>query len=501
MVLGVWLAGVRPVEAGDTALEALLDILRARGSINEEEYQAIRKLADADAARTASAIPATGGTPSVEPAAVVGVPAAPVAAIVSDVAPALAVAPAPQAASLAAAPAPGLSQADIEREVPTLIGRALSGKWYERLSLRGYTQFRMTEVLNSQGAAVEVPADRSVNANESFLIRRGRFIFSGDPSEHLYLYAQMDFNASTGAADYSLQMRDLYADVAFDKAKAWRLRLGQSKVPYGFVNLQSSQNRAPIERPDILNSAVEGERDLGAYLMWASPEARRRFRDLVSLGLKGSGDYGVVAVGGYSGQGLNRSDQDGGLHYIGRVSYPFKTAGGQYWELGAQAYTGRFVTPLQAITTGGATFTPTQAAGGVRDARVAATFVLYPQPFGIESEWTFGQGPSLTADGRRVEADSVKGGYIQMSHRSRNAIGTFFPFVRWQYFDGARKFARNAPRTKVNEIDFGLEFARWAELEITAMYTRTFDRTRTSAFPYDRTLRANRFGLQFQWNY
>ncbi|MBM3773272.1 MAG: hypothetical protein FJW27_18680 [Acidimicrobiia bacterium] len=55
---------------------------------------------------------------------------------------------------------------------------------------------------------------------------------------------------------------------SLDTQNAWRLRFGQSKVPFGSVNMQSSQNRAPLERPDALNSAVEGERDLGAALMW-----------------------------------------------------------------------------------------------------------------------------------------------------------------------------------------------------------------------------------------
>jgi hypothetical protein len=48
----------------------------------------------------------------------------------------------------------------------------------------------------------------------------------------------------------------------------------------------------------------------------------------------------------------------------------------------------------------------------------------------------------------------------------------------------------------VNELDFGLEFAKWAEVELTGMFTHTFTRTRTSTFPYGLTRDANRFGLQ-----
>jgi hypothetical protein len=81
-----------------------------------------------------------------------------------------------------------------------------------------------------------------------------------------------------------LQARDVYADVSLDPAREFRVRLGLSKVPYGFSNLQSSQNRYALERPDALNSAVEGERDLGAYFIWAPYDIRNRYKDLVKAG-------------------------------------------------------------------------------------------------------------------------------------------------------------------------------------------------------------------------
>ena len=199
-----------------------------------------------------------------------------------------------------------------------------------------------------------MPADRSVNANESFVIRRGRFVFSGDATEHVSLYAQMDFNGSTGAADFSVQMRDLYADVWLDKAKLWRVRLGQSKVPYGWVEpaVQPEPRRAGTARRAEQRGRRRARSRRGADVELGRGQAH--FRDLTGLGLKGSGDYGVVSVGAYSGQGLNRPDQNGDVHVFGRVSYPFKLASGQYVELGVQGYRGRFVSPAQAITVGGA---------------------------------------------------------------------------------------------------------------------------------------------------
>jgi hypothetical protein len=465
------LAGPLPARASNDALLKLLRVLRDRGSITAQEYDEIRAVAEAPDAPAAPQVPAS-----------------PAAQAVS-------------ARDLEQDKALAEVKAAVTGTPAPVVRSALAGKWYERLQIRGYTQLRYAEVGSQHGAALEVPADRSVNANESFGIRRGRVVIQGDVADHLSLYAQTDFNGSPGTGDFALQMRDLYGDVWLDKAKTYRVRVGQSKVPYGWVNMQSSSNRAPMERPDALNSGVEGERDLGAFLMWENATAKQRYRELANATLKGSGDYGVLSAGLYSGQGLNRSDQNGNPHLFARAAYPFRTKGGQYFELALQGYRGRFVSPTQAITAGGATFTPSQPADGALDQRMAVTAVVYPQPFGLEAEWTVGTGPELSADYRSIASKRLHGGYVQLNYHLKNSVGTWFPFVRWQYYDGARKFARNAPRDEVHEMDFGIEFAKWSEVEIMGMYTRTFTRTRTSTFPYGLTKDANRFGLQVQWNY
>lgn len=463
LVLAAFLLAVpgAGVAAPNDALLKLLQVLRDRGSITAQEYEEIRLAAEGDAAAPAPASP-------------------------REVAQDQAIAEVKAAVS--GTPAP-------------VVRSALAGKWYERLQIRGYSQFRYEEVTDQRGPRLEVPADRAVNDNESFMLRRGRVVIQGDAAAHLSLYAQADFNGSPGSGDYAVQMRDLYGDIWLDKAKTYRIRVGQSKVPFGWVNMQSSSNRAPLERPDALNSAVEGERDLGAFLMWENATAKQRFRELGNATLKGSGDYGVLSAGLYSGQGLNRSDQNGNPHAFVRAAYPFKTAGGQFYELAVQGYRGLFVSPTQAISTGGATITPAIDADGVIDQRVAVTAVMYPQPFGLETEWTVGTGPQLSDDYRRIESASLFGGYVQASYRLNTALGSWLPFTRWHYYDGARKFARNAPRDEVHEMDFGVELLKWTEVELVGMYTRTFKRTRTSTFPYALTRDANRFALQVQWNY
>lgn len=433
--------------ADNDVLLRLLRILRDRGSISEQEYDELRRAAEG-----------AGEPPPAEP-----VPPPPVEP---------------------SQPAPA--------EV----------SWYDRYRFRGYAQFRFSRISGGEGPSLDVPADRSVDEDETFMIRRGRFVLNGDVSDHVELYAQADVFASTGAPEFALQLRDLYADVNLDARKAFRVRVGQSKVPYGWVNMQSSQNRVPLERPDGINSAVEGERDLGAFLMWAPPGVRARLDAINDKGLKGSGDYGVAAFGVYSGQGLNTSDRNGQLHVLARLSYPFELANGQLVELGAQAYRGKFVSEVEAIAPPDAVpFTPLQPADGVLDQRVGLTAVWYPQPLGVEVEWNVGDGPSLSDDFTTIENRSLNGGYAQVTYRLQNDAGRWMPFARWHYFDGGRKFGTNAPRSHVNEMDIGLEFARWTELELTMMYTRTFERTRSNLFPYATTRDANRVGFQVQWNY
>jgi hypothetical protein len=321
-------------------------------------------------------------------------------------------------------------------------------------------------------------------------------------SDHLYLYIQPDLNAAPADGDFAVQLRDIYADISIDHDKEFRFRVGQSKVPFGFCNMQSSQNRLAMERPDALNSAVEGERDIGLYFYWAPSHIRDRFKTLVSKGLKGSGDYGVIGLGAYSGQGLNRRDLNTEFHYVARVSWPFELPFDQILELGVQGYAGRYVPkngPVPGLTSG--TVTPTFQSLGIEDQRVAVSAVLYPQPFGIEAEWTFGRGPALSNDRKKITSDTLQGGYVQVCYRQETDAGVFVPFVRWQYFDGARKFARNAPQVKVNEIDGGLEYSPLKELEVSVVYTYTVRRTDSNTAPYADLTDAHRVAFQLQFNF
>src|SRR5690606_649180 len=109
-------------------------------------------------------------------------------------------------------------------------------------------------------------------------IRRARVIFFGEISPFLSIYLQPDFASAVDDGLNFGQMRDWYADVFLDRDKRFRFRVGQSKVPYGWELMQSSQNRLPFDRTDGINSAFVNERDLGAFFYFETPEVRRRFK-------------------------------------------------------------------------------------------------------------------------------------------------------------------------------------------------------------------------------
>src|SRR5262245_60534671 len=275
-------------------------------------------------------------------------------------------------------------------------------RWYEKINIRGFAQFRYNQNINNP--LLKSPqGDRGVGANNSFEMRRARLIISGQPLDRVFFYIQPEFaGVVSGNQEQSVTLRDFYADVFLTENKEWRIRAGQSKVPYGFENMQSSQNRIPLDRTDAINSASLNERDIGLFLYYAPTSIRERFRRLVESNLKGSGDYGMLGIGVYNGQGGSTLDLNKNKHVVFHSMYQHEFSNGQIFAVGMDAYTGQFVVsttpvvPLDPLVTGGAALNPITTNGGnYLDERVSWHFVVYPQPFGLQGEYNIGRGPQL----------------------------------------------------------------------------------------------------------
>ncbi len=382
------------------------------------------------------------------------------------------------------------TKADSEREEAIIQQRATTQKWYEKLSIRGYTQLRYNFVTDDKKLVSEY--DGSIGNNKGFQFRRIRLVISGDVTEWLSIYIQPEFGGTAGAGNNNFaQLRDAYADIFLTSDKEWRIRGGQSKVPFGFENLQSSQQRLALDRVDGLNSAVNGERDLGFFLYYTPAETKKVFRSLIEKGLKGAGDYGVLGVGVYNGQTLNVSEANDNKHVVLHATYPIELPYGQVVQVGADAYRG-----IANVTTApGSGVTVPAGNVNILDERVGAHFVLFPQPFGFQAEWNWGRGPELNATRTAVEEGYLQGGYVQAMYKWNDAV----PYIRWQEYSGGKKHRTNSPFNVVRETEIGVEYQFSKALELTVAYA-WMKRSDTQNAPYaihDGQLAR----FQLQWNY
>ena len=410
-----------------------------------------------------------------------------------------------------------LNKQDVKNEVMRLLDSinksklpdtksGVSGEehWYDRISLRGYAQIRYNGLFSTNDKVSCDQCDKSwgttstapdAKANNGLFIRRARLVFSGQVHPNVFFYFQPDFasSPSTGIQNF-VQIRDLYFDLSFDKKKEYRLRVGQSKIPYGFENMQSSSQRLALDRNDAMNSAILNERDLGLFFYWAPKEIRERFDMLVKDGFKGSGDFGVFAFGVYNGQIANKLDGNRDLNVVARVTYPF-VIGNQIIEPGIQAYTGKwaFTGEISPVVT-------VNDPQYVKDQRVGATFVLYPKPFGIQTEYNIGTGPRYNTLTNTVDETDLNGGYVLLNYKLDIKKQRIYPFAKFQYYDGGKKYEKDARSYVVRDYELGIEWQPFKAFELTAEYViadRTFE---DSALPINRQ-QGNLLRLQAQFNF
>jgi phosphate-selective porin len=379
---------------------------------------------------------------------------------------------------------------------PAPASSAPSAKWYDKISLRGYAQMRYNRLFENNDELRCEQCDKSIGKNQGFTFRRARLILSGEVHERFSIYIQFDYSSDASATSkHFLQVRDAYFDYALNKKKEFRFRFGQSKVPFGFDNLQSSSNRLAFDRTDGINSAVPNERDMGAYIMYTPKVIQTRFKSLVEHGLKGTGDYGVFSFGAYNGQITNKPELNDNLHVVARAAYPFKVGPKQIVEAGIQAYSGLFTLASDQLSSGVKVLTNRT----YTDQRIGVSAVLYAQPFGIQAEYNAGKSPSFDALTDSIRVQNLNGGYIQFSYRMPVNHSFFQPFVRFQQYEGAKKHELDARYYRMHETEIGLEWQVIKNMEITLSYAMS--NRKYSDFKTDYNEGGHFLRIQFQANY
>lgn len=382
--------------------------------------------------------------------------------------------------------------------------------WYETIRLRGYTQFRYSEIVSGDVNApagqsrLRSPHDGGIGDGKNFTFRRIRLVLQGNLTDDVAFYFQPDFaaavsNQSSGEArEHFGQLRDAYVDVNLNDGRTLKVRLGQSKVPFGWENLQSSSDRLTLDRSDGINSSTISERDIGIAAYYTPQRVQAIWARLSADGQKIFGNYGAVGLAVYNGQGVNRTEQNDTLMQVAMLTSPFALDGlgeafkGQVAEFGVAGYRSRF---QPEVRTGGVSAT------AFKDERIGAHFILYPQPFGLQAEWNWGRGPEFDVATQRIETKKLNGGYVQGMYRIKNFAlgGELMPYARWQSYRGGWKAGTNTPRLETNEVEFGFEWKPVRALEVTLAYAnmhrREADERRLGRAEGDL------FRTQVQWNY
>ncbi|WP_339680500.1 porin [Cyclobacterium marinum] len=334
-------------------------------------------------------------------------------------------------------------------------------RWYDKIHFGGYMQVRYNKLLETNpNLGCEQCDEYWGGAGGGLSLRRVRFKFYGQISPRVFMYIQPDLSKSVGESIHVARIKDAYLDVGLDADNEFRVRIGQSKVPFGFENMQSSSTRLPLDRNDAINSGVKDERDVGVFLYWASKEKRTLMKELKSY--KHSGDFGVFALGFYNGQTANHPDLNNEFHLVSRFSYPIEI-GNQVVEPGIQAYSGKYVitehSPEIKVNT-----------DGYLDQRAALSFLLYPKPFGIQAEYNVGRGPEYDHASNSIKVKHLEGGYATLSYMVNRGETLFTPFVRFQYYDGGKKHELDARSYTVKDTEIGIEWSPFDHFELVAEY-------------------------------
>lgn len=375
------------------------------------------------------------------------------------------------------------------------VEQSASPEWYKKIKIRGYTQLRYNRLLETNADLTCDQCDKSWGGNGGFFLRRIRLVFYGKITDRLSFYLQPDFASSVDASNSNFaQLKDAYFDLGLDKENEFRLRFGQSKIPFGFENLQSSQNRLPLDRADGTNSSISNERDLGVLFYWAPKKIRERFSEIGNARFKGSGDYGVFAFGIFNGQTANKNDANDQPHIVSRFTYPFELKNKQIIEPSLQFYTGKYVLPT--VSSGVIANNNFQ----YRDQRAAASFVLYPQPFGLQMEYNMGTGPQYNPITNTIEQHRLNGGYALVSYAFTIKKQLLLPFARYQYYNGGKKHERDARNYVVKDLEFGAEWQASKYLEFVTVYTISDRRFEDSLKPLNHQ-EGSLLRLQLQFNY
>ena len=264
-----------------------------------------------------------------------------------------------------------------------------------KLKFSGYVQAQVTD-------------DRAASPKTDFQVRRARLKLEAPITD--LASATLEFDATR-----SVSLKEAFIDLG-RATDVWRVRAGQSKVPFMYDILQSSSARLAPEQTAVAQYVFPSEYDQGAWL---------QLKNALGDAIPGT----TLDVGIQDGQGPNTADLNEGKDLVARLRFvlgntpPDKSMEANSVYLGY--LDGKF-------TKGTATTDKTAFGGGI-------SYLL--GPVWLRAEYLAGQKLGL----------DFTGWYGQAAYQFTNAVDTFF--VRYDTLDENT----DAPNTSVSDWTVGLE--------------------------------------------
>ncbi len=345
-------------------------------------------------------------------------------------------------------------------------------RWYERIRINGYAQFRYN--LGASNPLFDLPLNDSFGDQQGneFYFRRLRLVLQGQVSERIAFFTQ--FALEGGQQQLSnREIIDAYMDYHLTKDRVHRLRLGLHRVPNAFDTYRSSTNRQEMDRHESVQSGAPGERDLGIAYYWSPKIAQDRFTELAAYH-NGPGDYGMFGVMVYNGQNRNRDELNKSKHVGAKLAYPFQFQNGRLLEAGILGFHGIYSVvgasqPTMASAARCHDALNSEGGCNVKDERLTAYLWTPPQPWGILVEFTVGRGPKRNAQTGFIDESSLHGGYVQGYYTWRYSdVGMLTPYIRWGEYYGGFKSLNGAPDGRSRTWNFGLVWEPDTHVRFTA---------------------------------
>lgn len=352
-----------------------------------------------------------------------------------------------------------------------------SPRWFERMTINGYMQFRYTAKDN---AKLDIPQGESTSTNnpQDFFFRRIRMVFQGQMSDRVGFFFQAAHEGN-GFRLQELELVDARGEYYLTKNKQNRLFFGLHRIPNAFDTYRSSSNRQELDRAEAVQSGAPGERDLGIAYYWTPETAQKRFTRLATYH-NGPGDYGVFGIMVFNGQGRSQIEANHNKHLGAKLAYPFELPNGRLIETGILGFLGEYVVQSSGTATVGALSSTSSVSrcrsalknGGCEsdDRRATAYIWTPPQPWGFMAEYTIGRGPERNNQGI-IEEEDLHGGYAQVNYSWRYSdVGMLTPYLRYGYYHGGFKNLA-AAKARNEQWNLGLVWEPDTHWRVVAEYS------------------------------